>query len=237
MAGLAGWGQANENGLGGPVGVGAEVVDLGAFGAFGEIVDFVAGDPADHEALGEGIAPSTVAVDHVVDGFLVALFPDGDVQDVLAHEDLVGDAGDAEGAVGAEADHVVEGGALAEQFVLLEAETDEAIFAVDVEFFGRQGDVGSLDGLEAVDHGAALVALAVLLLDVLEVGDRVLGQRAEMALGGPNVLLGLLDFLVRLEGIVLGNALDANLGEASHVVVGDFTFELVLEGIEPLVDF
>ena len=44
------------------------------------------------------------------------------------------------------------------------------------------------------------------------------------------------DFLVGLEGVELGDALDLDLGEADDVVLGDLALEEFLEGLQAVVD-
>ncbi len=56
-------------------------------------------------------------------------------------------------------------------------------------------------------------------------GDGVAGELFELALDLGDVLFESGDVFVGLEGVELGDAFDADLGEAGDVVVGDFAFE------------
>ena len=95
------------------------------------------------------------------------------VDDVAAHEDLVGDLRDLERAVLHDREDAVEDGALVHELVLAPVEADEALLAVDVEALVGGDDRGGVDLLDLVVAGAALDALAVLFLEHLEPLDGV----------------------------------------------------------------
>ena len=150
------------------VGVGREVEDFAALGAFGEEVFAVAGDGGDAEAFDHGVASGAVAVDHVIDGAFVAFPEDGDVEEFLAvlgaYETFFLHFGDNHGAVAAECDDVVHFGAFASHFdsvLAFEAPTGETGLVVDVEFFVGDGDLGGFDVVEVTDFGFAFTPLAV----------------------------------------------------------------------------
>ena len=71
------------------------------------------------------------------------------------------------------AERVVEDGALGHELVLAPVEADEALLAVDVEPLVGRHDLGRADLLDLLVLGAALAALAVLLLQRLEPPDRI----------------------------------------------------------------
>ena len=152
--------------LGLAVGIGGEVEHFGATGSLGEEVFAVAGDGGDAEAFDHDVAVgAAVAVDHVVDGALVALAEDGDEEYLgavlRADEAFFLHFGDDEGAVAAEGDDVVEARAFAghfDAFLALEAPAGEAGGVVDVELLVGEGDGGGLDVFEGANLGAALAA-------------------------------------------------------------------------------
>jgi hypothetical protein len=63
-------------------------------------IEFVAGQPADLEFFREGLPGRLVLVDHRVEVGVALLRPHGAVDDLAAHEYLVGQLGDFERAVG-----------------------------------------------------------------------------------------------------------------------------------------
>jgi hypothetical protein len=107
---------------------------------------------------------------------------------------------------------------------------------VDVEALVGGDDGGGADLLDLVVGGAALDALAVLLGEALKPGDGVVDEVGEVVLCLLDVDLDLFDLLVGLESVVLRDALDADLGEAGEVVVGDGAAEELEEGLQALAD-
>ena len=125
------------------VGVGREPCHAGLRRAHRQVVFAVAGDGRHVEALYVGDARCPVFVACVVDGARVVLLEYGDVDYLyfaflasgffgLAHKDFLGHLYDFVCAVFVEDDDVVDVGAVADEFVLLQACADEAVGPVDV---------------------------------------------------------------------------------------------------------
>ena len=137
------------------------------------VIFAVAHDGGDGEALDVADAVLAVTVADVVDGALVVLLEDVDVEDVLAHELLFRYRCDDVLAVAVEDNHVVYGRAVAYEFVLLQPCADESLFTVDVELFVRLDDLGGFDGVEVTQLRAAGEVFAVLFLQHTEPIDGV----------------------------------------------------------------
>ena len=85
------------------------------------------------------------------------------MQDVLAHEDLLGHANHLVFAVFVEDDDVVDVGTVAHELVFLHARPDESLLAVDVEFLVGLGHLGGLDGVETLYLGQSRMVVAVFV--------------------------------------------------------------------------
>lgn len=206
-------------------GVFLEVEDAGAGGALGDGVGFVAGDAPHAEAFGVGAAGAAVAVDDGVDGFVV-FFEELEKEGVFTDEEFRDDFGDSDVAFRGEVDDVVEGGALEEGLAFaFQAVAGEAVLGVEVEGLVGHDDLRGGDAVEGGDFGAAFLAWAVGFFEALEMGDGEAGELLQMAFDFGDVFFESGDVFVSLEGVELGDAFDADLGEAGDVVVGDFAFE------------
>ncbi len=131
--------------------VGGEVDDAASRCALGDVVHLVAGHGGHVESLDEVVALLAVTINTVVDGALVVLLEHLYMEDVLAHEYLVGHLGDLELSILIEDDDVVEVGAVAYELVLLQACSHETFLSVDVELLVGFHHLGYLDGIEVAE--------------------------------------------------------------------------------------
>ena len=227
-------GDAQHLGL--AIGVGREPHDLAARLALGDVILLVAGDARHGKALHVGGAAAAILVQDVVDGAGVALLEHIQVQDVLAHIDLVGNLGDLELAILVEDDDVVDVRAVADKLILLESRADEAVGPVDVEFLVGLGHLAGHDGVELADDRAARILGAILGLETLKPLDGVVGQVGEVVIDLGDTVVEASDVLLGLVAVVLDDALHRDLEQAQQVVAGDLAVELGLVGRQALVD-
>ena len=167
-------GELNVDNLGFPVGVGTEIEYLRSLGACRQIVLPVAGNGLYVEALDIGGPGLAVDIGEVVGRAVVALLPDVDMDDVLADKDLLGDARYEEFAVLPEDDDVVQVGTIGDEGILFEPVPDEALLGVDVQLNVVGGHLRRLDLFERSDRRAALLPLAVLVQQVLKIGNGII---------------------------------------------------------------
>ena len=99
----------------------SEPHDLAAWLALGDVILAIARDARDGKSLHERGAAAPVLIQDIIDGARVAFLEHVQVQDVLAHINLVGDLDDLELAVLIEDDDVVDIRAVANELVLLQA--------------------------------------------------------------------------------------------------------------------
>ena len=228
--------QRHLDDFGFTVGVGAEVGDLGFGCALRHVVLAVADDGRHGKALDVGRPVLAVAVAHVVDGALVVLLENVGVEDVLAHELLVGHGRDEVAAVAEEEDDVVQVRAVGQEFVLLQAGADEAFLAVDVELLVGLDDLGGVDGVEVAQLRAAGEVLAVLLLEHTEPVDGIFHEVGQVAFGLLDVGLHAGYLLFGLVGVELQDAGHLDFHQAEDVVLRHFADELRVVGRQAQVD-
>lgn len=224
--------------LGLAVGVDRHVEDFAPRRPLRDVVLLVARDALDGAALHHDGAVLAVAVEDVVDGPLVVALEDADVVDALVEEGLVGDLRDDVAAVPREDNHVVDVRAVADELGILHrlADAEESLSAVDVELGVGHRHARRLNRVELAQLGAALLPLAVLLTDVLVVGHGILRQVGQVVARLVDVGLNLADFVVGLLGIVARDADELQLRQALHVLERHLAAQLLLEGLQPLVD-
>ena len=157
------------------------------------------------------------------------------MQDVLAHEHLVGHAYHLVLAVFVEDDDVVDVGAVAHKLVFLQTRADETVGAVDVKLLVGLHHLRRHDGVEILDFGETRVVRAVLALDKLEPlhGDvdhvgQVVFYLVELGAYARHEFLGLVF-------VELQDAVHLDFHEAQYVVLGHLAYHLRVEGCEPLV--
>ena len=143
------------------------------------------------------------------------------MDDVLADEGFIRHARHHHRAVFQDHDDVVDVGTLLDELFFFKTFAYETFLTVYVKLGVVGGDDGDLHFLETVEGSFALAAPAVLLQQHLVPRDGVFGQVFQVVLHLFKLLLQGGHPLVGLEFIVLGNSLDANLGEADDVVFGD----------------
>ena len=118
------------------------------------------GDAGHVEAFDVASVGGSVAIDDIINCAFIALLKDGDVNDLyflfllrlhalgLTDKHLIGHARNLIRTVAIEDDDIVDRRTVLHELVLFEAHAHEAIFAVDVEFFGSFDYLGGLDVVE-----------------------------------------------------------------------------------------
>ena len=231
--------QVHLHCLGFAVVVGREVLDAAARSAHGDVVLLVAGDASHREALGVVHAALAVAVDHVVDGALVATVEHVHIEEVLAEEGLVLHLGDAVLAVAADHYDFAHVGAVADVLaavVALETYSHEALFQVGGELCVVVHHLGGGDGLEAGELGESREVLAVLFLEALEPGYGVVGDGVDIVLHPGHLVLDAGYLLVVRLGVETGNLAYRLLHELQDILHHDFALEQVLILLHGLED-
>ena len=228
--------ERHLNHLGLAVGIGREVEDARAWGTHGEVYLAVAGDAGHVEALDVARAVLAVAVHHVIDGSLVAFLEHAKPQHVLTHEKFLGHTHHFELSVTIEDDDVVDVGAVAHKFVLLQARTDESLLAVNVELLVGLGHLRGFDGVEVLNLSEARMILAILVLEELEPRGSHLGQVRQVAVYLLNLGLDAGHQLVGLLLVELQDALHLYLQQAQNVVLRHLAHQLRVVGSEAVVN-
>ncbi len=236
---LGAGGVVHRHHLGFAVGVGGEIENLRVLGSLGEVVFHVVGDADDGEALHKDVAHGSVAINHVIDRAVVAAAENADVLNLLAfrraNKGLFLHPGDYHGAVGAENDEVVHLRAVEgvlRPLVLLQPRAGETGEHIDVELLVGHRHAGGQYLVETAYLGSALPSLAVGGEDVLEIGDRIVGEVGQVVasllnvgVNGGNLLLGLLDVEVR-------DFADGLFAQLQHMVAGNLLAEESAVGVE-----
>ncbi len=207
--------------------VGCEVDDPASRGALGDVVELVACHDGYVESLDEVVALLAVAIYAVVDGSLVVLLEHLHVEDVLAHEYLVGHLGNLEFSVLVEDDDVVEVGAVAYELILLQSCTHETFLSVDVEFLVGLHHLGYLDGIEVSDFGPSRMQLAVLALEIFKPVDGDIGHVGEVVLYFGQFRLDFQQQVIGLILIIFKDSLHLDFQELEDILPG----YLAVEGI------
>ena len=194
----------------------------------------VAGDGWNIEALDVARAVLSIAVHHIICRTRVVLLEHLQVQDVLAHEELIGHAHHLHASVAVEDDDIVDVGAVADELVLLQSGADEALLAVDVELLRGLDDLGGLDGVEVSNLGATRMVLTIFLLDEAEPFDRDIDHVVQFVVDVLDFLLDAGDEFVGLVLVELQDALHLDFHESQDVVASDVADELLAERLQPL---
>ena len=206
--------------LGLSVVVHGEPEDSGFRGAGGDVVLLVAGYGGDIKALGVVGRALAFAVDDVVDGSFVASVEHAGVEKVLTKEGLVAHLGYTVLAVAANHDNLAEVGAVSHElsaFVTLEADTHEAFGQVGVELGVVGYHLGDGDVLQGGDFREAGPVFSVLLLEVAEPLDGVLGDVLQLVLDVLHLVFQGVDLLVQGLGVELGDLADGLLHQSGDV--------------------
>ena len=158
------------------------------------------------------------------------------MEDVLANEYLVGHLDDLILTVLVEDDDVVDVGAVAHVFVLLERSADESLLAVDIELLVGLDDGGCLDGVEVAYLGAAGMLVSILVAQELKPIGGHLHHICQVAVDLLYLCLDARHEFVGLVLIKLQYALHLYFEEFEDVVLGHLAHKLGIIGSEPLVD-
>ena len=229
--------------LGLAIGIGSEIENLGALGAFGQRILLVACDAQHREALDIDIAESAVTVYHIIYRAFVALAEETDELNLLAvgatDKALLLHLGDHHGAILAEDDDVVHLRAvesILRPLILLERIAGKTCLAVDIEFLVGDSHGDGLDILEVADLGPAFATGAIFLKQMTEIGDGVFGEMFQVVLSLLDIHLDGGDVLVGLLDVELGDFAYWLLAEFQHIVAGDFLLEEFAVGVEGTLD-
>ena len=201
------------------IGVSREVHDLRAWLTCRHVILAVAGDSRHIEALDVVRAFLSRAIHHVVDGALVVALVDAKPQHVLAHKELLGHTYHLELSVAVEDDDIVDVGAVADVFVLLQTRADEALLTVDVELLVGLGHLRSLDGVEVAYLRQTRMVLAVLVLEEQEPLGRHLRQVLQVVVYLVNLCLNTGHQLVGFVLVELQDALHLDFQQLQDIVL------------------
>ena len=218
------------------IGVGSEIHHPRARSALRQVVFAVAGYTGDIESLDEVEALLSVTIHHIVYGALVVLLEHTDVEDILANEYLVGHLDNLILTILIEDDDIVDIGAIAYIFVLLERSADESLLTVDIEFLVGLNDGSCLDGVEVAYLGATGMLMSILVAQELKPIRCHLHHVCQVAV---NLLYLSLDAGREFVGLVLIKlqyALHLDFKEFEDVVLGHLAHKLGVIGSESLVD-
>ena len=130
-------------------------------------------------------------------------------------------------AIAPEHDDVVDVGAVADELVFFQAVANEAAFAVDVQFLIGSGHHVGGNGVERPDFGFSVAALAVLFLKVLVIRNGEPGDVSQMIVRFYQFRFQPTHEFIGLEGIVLGNAFDADFGQPQNIILHDLPIKLL----------
>ena len=200
-------------------------------------IDFAVACDARHvEALDEARTVLSVAIDEVVGRARIVFLEHLQMQHVLAHEQLVGNAHHLEFSVAIEDDDVVDVGAVAHEFVFLQTRSDEAFLTVDVEFLVGLDDLRGDNRVEVANFGATREVAAVFFLDLRKPFDGDIGHMGEIVDDALDFLLDVGHQLVGLVLVELQNALHLDFQEPQNVVAGHFANQVFLERFQTSID-
>ena len=224
-----------------PVSVGAEPQHLAARRPLRQVIDLVPGDGRHVKTL--HIRPAsarllTVAVQQVVGGAFIPPLPDPDVQDVLSKERLGADLGNLHGAILSEDNDVGDVRAITDVLPLSprHADAHKSFVLVGVQFVVGHRHFGAVNVAKRPQDGLPFTALAVLLLELAVPLYGVIRQVLEVVLHLIHFHLKIGNALVGLVRVKLGNALDADLGESGHILVGHRTDQVLDVGRQAFMD-
>src|SRR5690606_24630725 len=219
-----------------PIRIAGNVVDLRILVWRCYVIFLITRNTRHCKSLGEGLAGCTIRVYDVVDHPIVALLPDAGVQDILTHKHLLLDTGNPRLPILADYDNVVQLGAVADVLVATQPPACKAVCPIHVELLVGSNNFRCCNGLEALNFSTALTTLPVLLEQVVEIRDGVVGQMTEIMLGGLELIFEVLQHFVRLERVVLRNTFDLDLGQFNDVVSRYLPIKLLFVGLQAFID-
>ena len=224
----------NADHLGFPVGIRREIKHLRTWRALGEVVLLVPSNSPHGKTLHIGDAVLAVAIDHIVNGTLVVALEHARIDDILAHKDLLAHLDHLEHTIAAEHDNIVYIRTLADIFVFLQSCPHKAFGTVHVQLLvGGRHHIG-LDVLEIADFSPPFPPCPVFLLDILEIGNRIIHQMFQIAANRFHFLLHRLYLLVGFLDIELGNLADRLFDQLQHILLAHFPPKTFLERLESL---
>ena len=205
--------------------IGGEVDNAASRSSLRDVVELVARHSGYVESLDEVVALLAITIYAVVDGSLVVLLEHLNVEDVLAHEYLVGNLGYLEFSILVEDDDVVEVRAVAYEFILLQSCTNEAFLSVDVELLVGFHHLGYLYGIEVSDFGSSWMHLSVLALEIFKPVDGNIGHVGEVVFDFCQFCLDFHQEFISLILVVFQDALHFDFQEFEDVFPCDVTVE------------
>ena len=169
-----------------------------------------------------------VAVNTVVDGALIVLLEYLYMEDILTDEYLVCYLGDFKLAILIEDDDVIEVGAVAYEFILLQPCTNETFLAVDIEFLVSFYHLGNLNGIKVSYFCFARMVLSVFPLEIFKPVDGYIGHVSQVVLNLSKFSLNLHQQFVCLILIIFKDSLHLDFQEFKNVLAGNFPMEGIL---------
>ena len=166
-----------------------------------------------------------VAVNTVVDGALIVLLEYLYMEDILTDEYLVCYLGDFKVAILIEDDDVIEVGAVAYEFILLQPCTNETFLAVDIEFLVSFYHLGNLNGIKVSYFCFARMVLSVFPLEIFKPVDGYIGHVSQVVLNLSKFGLNLHQQFVCLILIIFKDSLHLDFQEFKNVLAGNFPME------------
>ena len=201
-----------------------------------QVVLLVAGQRGHVETFHEVVALLAVTIHRIIDRARVALLEHGEIEHVLPHEDFFGDADHLVFTVLVEDDDIVEVGAVAHELVFLQARTDKAVGAVDIEFLVGFCHLRGLDGVEIAKFREARVVLAVFVLEELEPVGGHLGKVRQVAVDLLDLRLQTRHQLVGLVLVEFQDALHLDFQQLQDVVLRYLAHQRGVVGRQAVVD-
>ena len=149
------------------------------------------------------------------------------MEDVLAHEYLVGHLGNLEFSILVEDDDVVEVGTVAYELVLLQSHSHETFLSVDVELLVCLYYLCHLDGIEVADFRLSRMQFSVFTLQIFKPVDGDIGHVRQVVLDFGKFCLDLHQQFISLILIIFKDALHLDFQQLENVIPG----YLAMEGI------
>ncbi len=127
-----------------------------------------------------------------------------------------------------EDDDVVEVGAVAYEFILLQACSYESFLSVDVKFLVGFYHLGHLDGIEVAYFGFARMDLAVFAFEIFKPVDGHIGHVSKVVFNLSQFCLNLHQEVIRLILIIFKDSLHLDFEQFENIFAGDFPMESIL---------
>ena len=149
------------------------------------------------------------------------------MEDILADEYLVCYLGDFKLAILIEDDDVIEVGAVAYEFILLQPCTNESFLTVDVEFLVSLYHLGNLNGIEVSNFCFARMILAVFSLEIFKPVDGNISHVSQVVLNLSKFSLNLHQQFISLILIIFKDALHLDFQKLENIFAGNFPMECI----------